>query len=167
LLDFDVLAIEEDREHVWVDGSGVDELELLDEARGDDVELFGTGAETHLFERGFCSIYRAGGREHAEEKGLYLIGVSSLVGRRDRRRSEIAGAGSGHPNVDGDGANIHRAPVAAVAFIAVGLGEVGAAFGLPGGGEHHSEELANTEVLQAGGEQTVDLLVERLGEGVL
>jgi len=32
LLNFDVLAIEEDGKHVRVDGSGVDELELFDEA---------------------------------------------------------------------------------------------------------------------------------------
>ena len=118
-------------------------------------------------EGGFRGIYRAGGGEHAEEKGLHLIGVTSFVGRRDRGRSEVPGARSGHPYVDGDGAHIHRAGVAAVAFVAGGLSEIVATFGLPGGGEHHSQQLANTEVLQAGGKQTVDFLVERFGQGVL
>ena len=98
---------------------------------------------------------------------MYFLGVPSLVRRGESRRSEVASAGSGHSDIDRDGTDIHRAPVAAVALVAGGLGEVDAAFGLPGGGEHHSQELANTEVLQAGCEQAIDFYVEGVGQGVL
>ena len=54
--DLDVLAIEEDSEQVGVNGSGVDEFELLDETLGNGVEFICGGAEAHLFEGVFrCS----------------------------------------------------------------------------------------------------------------
>jgi hypothetical protein len=105
--DLDVFSIEENGEHVWVDRSGVDELQFFDEACGNGVEVFGAGAKAHLVENGFRGIDRACAGEHAEENGLHLIGVSSFVRRRDGRRSEVPGAGSWHPNVDGDRAHIH------------------------------------------------------------
>jgi hypothetical protein len=167
VLDLDVLAIEEDGEQVRVDGPGVDELELLDQPGGDGIELVGARTEAHLFEGGFRGVYRTGGTEKAEEQGLHLFGVAPLVGWREGAGSEVSATGSRNLDLDGDGADVECALVAAVAFVARGLGQVVLAFSLPGGGEHHSQELANAEVLETQGEQVVDFLVEDLGERIL
>jgi hypothetical protein len=98
---------------------------------------------------------------------MHLIGISSLVGRRERGRSEVTGARSGHSYLDRERTDVQRAGVAAVPFVADSLGEIVAAFGLPCGREHHSQEFANTKVLQAGLKETVDFLVQRFGRGVL
>ena len=148
VLDLDVLAIEEDGEQVWVDGSGVDELELLDQTRGDGVELFGARAEAHLFEGGFRGVYGTGGAEQAEEQSLHLVGVATLVGRGEGAGSEVSTTSPGYLDVDGDGADVQGALVATVALVGAGLGEIGATLRLTDCGEHQPHELANAEVLQ-------------------
>jgi hypothetical protein len=131
----------------------------LDEVLGDGFELLVRAAEAEFSQSGLGGVDRATRAEQAEQKGLSLLGIASLVGRRQAWGTELAAASAGDLQLQRDTAEPDGAVVEAVGFIVGGAGQESATLGFAECVEQGGEELAEVQLTEPAGQGFIDFLL--------
>src|SRR5207249_3558584 len=163
---FHVLAVEEKRQQISLERPSVPQIELLHQAGGHRVEILLRRAQSHLLESNLGGVYRTAGGEKAQQQGLRLFGVASIVAVRQKGRTELAAPGAWHADVDRDGTQREGAIVTAIALVPDHTCQVGSALGQAQIAQHEPEQLTQAEVTEPRGEHVVDLGLRGLRHGL-